>query len=114
MSNKYKAEKTDVGKITFHSKKEAKRYKELKLLEKAGVIKDLKLQPRFLLLDTIRTETETLRKKFYVADFMYYDCEKNITVVEDVKGFKTKDYILKKHMFLEKYGKDYTFFENKR
>lgn len=110
--SKYKSKKTEVDGILFDIKKEASRYKELKLLERAGVIKDLKLQPKFLLLDTIRTEEETLRKKSYIADFMYYDCEKNKTIVEDVKGFKTADYSLKKHMFIEKYGDEYTFFEN--
>lgn len=109
--NKYKAEKTDVGKITFHSKKEAERYIELKELQKQGKIKDLGLQPSFLLLETVRTETETLRRKKYIADFIYYDCETNTTVVEDVKGFKTKDYNLKKHMFLIKYGDKYKFKE---
>lgn len=107
---KYNNRKVMVDGYKFDSMKEAERYKELKLLERAGRIKDLELQPKFELLPTIRTDKETLRKVSYYADFKYE--QDGETVVEDVKGFKTDVYKLKKRIFLLKYGKEYRFFEN--
>jgi hypothetical protein len=101
--NKYSNKKTKVDGITFDSKKEAKRYKELKLLEKAGVIKDLELQPKFLIVDTLRKNGKTFKKRSYIADFMYYDNERKKTVVEDVKGYKAKLYPIKRHLFEQRY-----------
>lgn len=101
--NKYKNQKVKVDGHTFDSQKEARRYKELKLMERAGVIKNLELQPAFELIPTIRTEHETLRKIVYKADFRYTDNKTNGVVVEDVKGFKTDVYKLKKKMLLHKY-----------
>lgn len=101
--NKYKNKKVKVDGHTFHSMREARRYKELKLMERAGVIKDLELQPKFELIPTIRTGTETLRKTVYKADFRYVDTKTKGVVVEDVKGFKTDVYKLKKKMLLHKY-----------
>jgi len=101
--SKYKNQKVIVDGHPFDSKKEARRYKELKLMERAGVIKDLELQPAFELIPTIRTETETLRKTVYKADFRYIDTKTKGVVVEDVKGFKTDVYKLKKKMLLHKY-----------
>ena len=72
-------------------------------MERAGKIKDLELQPMFELIPTIRTETETLRKTVYKADFKYFDVDADHEVVEDVKGFKTDVYKLKKKMLLHKY-----------
>jgi len=102
-THKYNAKKvrTADGKI-FDSKKEAKRYLELKLLERAGKIKELKTQPKFLLFETMRIENRTLRKMYYIADFEYID-EQGRRVVEDVKGFRTKDYNVKIRAFREKY-----------
>lgn len=101
--NKYGNKKVIVDGHTFHSKREARRYGELKLLERAGKIKDLELQPQFELIPTIRTERETLYKVSYYADFRYIDTQTGGVVVEDVKGYKTKTYILKKKMLLHKY-----------
>ena len=101
--NKYRNKKVKVDGHTFHSMREARRYKELKLMERAGVIKDLELQPKFELIPTIRTEHETLRKTVYKADFKYFDVKADHDVVEDVKGFKTDVYKLKKKMLLYKY-----------
>lgn len=101
--SKYKNQKVIVDGHTFHSKKEARRYGELKLLARAGKIKDLELQPKFELIPTIRTDTETLERVSYYADFRYFDLTKNCVVVEDVKGYKTSVYILKKKMLLHKY-----------
>lgn len=101
--NKYGNKKIVVDGHKFDSQKEALRYKELKLMERAGVIKDLELQPKFELIPTIRTEQETLRKTVYKADFKYFDVKADHEVVEDVKGFKTDVYKLKKKMLLHKY-----------
>ena len=111
MKSKYRAIKTTVDGIEFDSRKEAMRYQELKLLQKAGVIKDLSLQPNFLLQEKFKYQGETQRKIEYIADFMYWDCERNCCVVEDVKGMKTDVYKLKKKLFLKKYGEKYDFIE---
>lgn len=101
--NKYKNKKVIVDGIKFDSTREARRYRELKLLEKAGMIKDLELQPKFELIPTIKTDKETLRKVSYYADFKYIDTQTGKEIVEDVKGFKTDVYKLKKKMLLYKY-----------
>lgn len=108
--SKYNAKKTVVGGITFDSMKEARRYKELKLLEKAGEISHLQLQPKFRLLDGFKYNGETIRPINYFADFNYIDAEGN-EVVEDVKGKKTDVYNIKKKLFLNKYGERYLFIE---
>ena len=98
MYRKYGSKKTIVDNITFHSKKEANRYCELKLLEKAGKIKDLSLQPKIELLKGFSYNGERIRPIHYIADFRYYIDD--IEHIEDTKGYKTKDYIIKKKMFL--------------
>lgn len=95
--NKYHAVKTVVNGIKFDSKAEAKRYGELWLLQRAGQIRDLQLQVRFELLPKCGDE----RAVYYVADFKY--TENGREIVEDVKGTKTRDYILKRKMFKYRY-----------
>lgn len=109
-NNKYKNKKTIIDGIKFDSKKEAERYRELKLMEKAKMIFDLELQPSFELIPTQKYNGETLRKVKYIADFKYKDLAGDI-VVEDTKGFKTVDYIIKKKLFIQKYGDDVEFRE---
>jgi len=111
---KYHSKKTIVDGITFDSKKEADRYIELRLLEKAGEISDLRMQVEYELLpaqygsDRITPRGNHKRGPLleravkYKADFVYTNDGQ--TVVEDVKGFKTKDYILKRKMMLYFYG----------
>ena len=109
--NKYKNKKVMVDGIKFDSMKEARRYSELKLLERAGKIKDLELQPKFELIPTIRREGQkTERKTVYIADFMYKEIGNDKLVVEDTKGYRTDVYLLKKKLFLYKYP-DYDFRE---
>lgn len=108
--SKYSAVKTKVDGIKFDSKKEARRYKELKILEKADEIKSLELQPRFLLQEKFKYNGKTIRKIEYVADFRYID-EKGNTIVEDVKGMKTEVYKIKKKIFLKIYGENLIFKE---
>lgn len=95
--HKFNAVRTEVDGILFDSKKEAKRYDELKLLERGGIIKDLKLQPKFELTSNgVNIVTDKNKKYTYIADFMYFDNEKGETVIEDAKGMKTPIYKLKK------------------
>lgn len=102
--NKYHNTKVIYNGIKFDSKKEAERYKELKLLEKVGVISDLELQSKFLLQPGyVNAKGEKIRPIYYVADFYYYDNELKKYVVEDTKGVKTDVYKLKKKMFEYQY-----------
>ena len=100
---KYHNKKVVIDGINFDSIKEGNYYLKLKLLEKAGKIKDLKLQVPFVLLETFTRGEKTYRKTKYIADFTYYD-EKNKLHVIDVKGFRTKEYELKKKLMAWKYG----------
>ena len=104
--NKYHNKKVIYNGIKFDSKKERDKYIELKQLEKAGIIKELELQPKFLLLDTIHYKGKTYPKTYYKADFKYFDNEKGKYIVEDVKSLitaKDKVYRLKIKMLLAKY-----------
>lgn len=104
--SKYLAKQTDFKGETYDSKKEAQRAKELALMEQSGLIRQVERQPRFLLLDTIRYQGVTYRKRFYSADFRYVDVKTGKTIVEDVKSAFTKklaDYTKTRHLFLEKY-----------
>lgn len=112
MRSKYKDKKTLVDGIVFDSKKEAARYQELKLLEKAGIIKDLSLQPNFLLQDKFKYRGKTHRKIEYIADFQYYVVKDKKWVVEDVKGYQTDVYRIKKKLFLKRYGEEVDFIES--
>ena len=89
---KYRNIKTEIDGIKFHSKKEAKRYSELKMLESASAINQLELQPQFPLY----VNGEKICK--YIADFRYFDVATQTWVVEDVKSpaSKTPVYRLKK------------------
>lgn len=88
--SKYGNVKTTVNGRTFDSKREADRYSELLLLEKAGEISNLELQPEFPVL------IGGVEVFVYVADFKYWDMKKKLLVTEDAKGFKTPVYRLKK------------------
>ena len=98
---KYRAFKTTVGGITFDSGLEARRYTQLKMLEKAGTIKNVQIQPKFRLMDSYKYDGKTIRAIDYIADFMYEEDGKRI--VEDVKGIRTKDYIIKSKLFIKKH-----------
>lgn len=117
MRNKYHSRKISRDGLTFDSLKEYRRYCELALLEKAGQITELKLQVPFELLPAQYETFERYGKKgqrlkdgsrciekavVYKADFVYKENGK--TIVEDTKGFKTKDYILKRKMMLYFHG----------
>ena len=102
--SKYNSKKTVVDGQKFDSKKEARRYQELLLLEKAGEIKNLCRQVKFVLIPSQRDENGKVieRECSYKADFTYEEGIK--TVVEDVKGYRTKEYIIKRKLLLYQYG----------
>ena len=115
--NKYQAIKTVVDGIEFDSRKESRRYQELKLMQRAGVIQDLKMQVKYILIPAqyetferygkngqrLKDGQRLLEKECsYIADFVYIENGKEI--VEDTKGVKTKDYILKRKMMLWIHG----------
>lgn len=101
--NKYGNTRVNFDGKTFDSQKEANRYSELKFLEKLGKIKNLELQPRFELQSSFRKNGQTYRSMVYIADFQYFDVDRNKIIIEDTKGFKTKEYLLKKKMFESRY-----------
>lgn len=117
MRNKYQAIKTCVNGIEFDSRKEARRYQELLLLQRAGEIKNLELQKKYVLIPALYETYERIGKKgqklkdgkrllekecSYIADFVYEENGKEI--VEDTKGVKTKDYIIKRKLMLYVHG----------
>lgn len=96
--SKYGAVKTEIDGIVFDSKHEAARYQELRLLERAGEINNLRFQVPYILID----KSKYGRSIKYVADFVY---ERNgDQIVEDAKGARTPVYRLKKRMMAERYG----------
>ena len=100
--SKYRSRKTVIDGITFDSKAEARRYADLKLMERAGIISNLELQPSFVLLDAFRDASGALHRAItYKADFRYTEAGK--TIVEDVKGMETREFKLKRKMLLSKY-----------
>lgn len=104
MRSKYRATKTTIKGETFDSKAEARRYKELKLLERGGKISELRCHPRYKLLDPYANGLGIrVRPIFYEADFSYKKKETGGYVVEDVKGVRTEVFKIKKKLFEKKY-----------
>ena len=120
--SKYGNEKTVIDNIKFDSKHEAERYCQLKLLQRAGVIRDLELQKEFILIPAQYKSEERYgkngkrlkdkqilveRKVSYFADFTYIEVESGQMIVEDAKSEITrtdKTYILKRKMLRHFYG----------
>lgn len=114
MRAKYHNRKITRDGVTFDSRKEFRRYEELQLLQQAGEITNLRRQVKFVLIPTQREPSKIgtrggvkkgkllERECAYVADFVYLENGK--TVVEDTKGVKTKDYIIKRKLMLRVYG----------
>ena len=113
--NKYHNKKLQVNGESFDSMKELRRWRDLKLLEKAGVITELRRQVPFELIPDQR-EPDRIgprggrkpgrmieRKAVYIADFVYRD-QDGREVVEDCKGMRTKDYVLKRKILLFRFG----------
>lgn len=105
MKRKYGNRKTVIDGIQFPSKLEATRYQQLKLLERAGQITGLELQPRFELIPKQRrADGKAERACEYVADFRYTDVRTGQQVIEDAKGMRTRDYIVKRKLMLQVHG----------
>ena len=105
--SKYHNSWTEIDGIRFQSRKEGERYAELKLLERAGRIRSLVLQPKFELQEGFtNAEGKKIRPITYIADFIYYDCDLDRTIVEDVKSpvTRTQVYMVKKKLFEYKYN----------
>lgn len=118
MATKYKNTIITIGSKVFDSKKESKRWQELCLLQRVGQITDLQRQVKFVLIPTqyekfprysdktgkrLKDGIRTLEQECsYVADFVYMKDGKQ--VVEDTKGVKTKDYIIKRKLMLHVHG----------
>ena len=98
-NSKYGAKKVIINGIKFDSQKEGNHYLELKLLEKQGLIKDLRIQVRFELQQKYKKNNKTIRAINYIADFVYFDKAKKKMIIEDTKGFRTEVYKLKKKIF---------------
>lgn len=106
--NKFNAKKVYFDGIAFDSKKEANRWAELKLLERAGLISNLDRQVRFELIPNQRDENNKVieRKIDYIADFVY--TKNGQQIVEDVKGYKGSIayqlFVIKRKLMLYNYG----------
>lgn len=107
--NKKSKRRIDGKMVTFDSKIEAERAMYLVALRNEGVIHSLEFQPEYILQDGFRRHGKTIRAIKYKADFRYTQDEK--TVVEDVKGKKTTEYMLKKKLFLFHHGENIQFVE---
>ena len=104
--NKYGNRKTWVGDQCFDSKREANRWVELVLMQKAGEIRNLERQVPYELIPEVRDETTgkvIQRNIVYKADFVYQDRDGSL-VVEDAKGCRTKEYLIKKKLMLWRNG----------
>lgn len=101
--SKYYNQKITVDGITFDSRKEYRRYRELCLMERAGEIDNLERQVKFELIPTQKKNGKVVERACsYVADFVYN--ENGEQVVEDAKGVRTKEYKIKRKMMRWLYG----------
>lgn len=99
--NKYRNRKILIDNHRFDSELEAKRYCQLKLLQRAKQISNLRLQVPFLLQESFKKNGKTHREINYIADFVYE--ENGQTIVEDTKGMKTETFKIKQKLFEYKY-----------
>jgi len=103
--NKYRAEPTVVDGVKLASKAEARRFRQLQMMERVGAIQDLEVHPRFDLI------VAGVKVGVYTADFRYTDCESKKLVVEDVKGGRatiTEAYRLRKRIVKALYDVEVT------
>lgn len=119
MVNKYRNKKVTLDGIEFDSRKEAQRWFELKMLERAGEIQALQRQVKYILIpkqvETYERYGKTGKRLAdgerviekecaYYADFVYMDNRTRKLVVEDTKGMRTDAYIIKRKLMLERFG----------
>lgn len=110
--SKYHAKKVSIQGETFDSKREARRFLELQMMEKAGRISGLQRQKKFVLVpaqyepDTTGPRGGRIKGKLlerevaYYADFVYWDKDAKEFVIEDTKGVRTPEYIIKRKLML--------------
>ena len=106
---KYGNKKIEIDGVKFDSKKEARRYQALLLMQRAGEISDLELQPKFELIKSVKfAGTDRAKPAIrYFADFAYTETATGKRIVEDVKSKITREspvYRIKKHMMLAIHG----------
>ncbi len=101
--SKYGNKKITIDGYQFDSLAEARRYEELCLMETAGAIKELFMQPRYELQKPF-TDNEGKRHRaiFYIGDFYYVEVKTGLRIVEDVKGKATPAFLIKQKLFLYK------------
>ena len=102
---KYHSRKITVNGIVFDSHREARRYQELLLLLRAGEISQLEMQKKYTLIPAQKKPSGgTERAVTYTADFVYTDNRTGKKVVEDTKGVKTQQYIIRRKLMLWAHG----------
>ena len=87
---KYNNTKCEYRGIKFDSNAEMRRYQELELLQRAGEIQALELQPEFILLEKFRYKGKAIRAVKYIADFRYLEVASNTIIIEDLKSLITE------------------------
>lgn len=104
--SKYGAQKTTFRGQTFDSKKEAERFAQLRYMQMGKLISGLECQVKFELIPNQKDENGKVieRAVTYIADFVYTDLRTGEQVVEDTKGVKTKEYIIKRKLMLHVHG----------
>lgn len=101
--SKYGSRKVTIDGVTYDSLKEYHRFCDLKLMQRAGIITGLQRQVKYELLPTQRINGKVIeRPVYYYADFVY-KMDRQL-VVEDVKGYKTPEYVIKRKLMLSVYG----------
>ena len=104
--SKYGNRKVEINGILFDSLREARRYTELRILERAGHISNLEVHKKYVLIPTQRDRAGKLLEQqcSYYADFSYIDNDSGKEVVEDTKGVRTEAYRIKRKMMLYVHG----------
>lgn len=101
--SKYGSRKVTIDGVTYDSLKEYHRFCDLKLMQRAGIITGLQRQVKYELLPTQRINGKVIeRPVYYYADFVH-KMDRQL-VVEDVKGYKTPEYVIKRKLMLSVYG----------
>lgn len=107
-TSKYGNEKQEADGLKFDSKKEYKRYVQLKTMQRCGLIKDLQHHKVYEIAPAVKfpSKKSTSQPRYYEADFVYIDTKTGMTIVEDVKSEATVTqlYLLKKHLMMAIHG----------
>lgn len=107
MLSKYSSRQVFHDGHMFDSLAEMRRYQDLRLMEASGAISDLEVHPRYVLLESFRRGNVHFREIAYEADFSYIEAGRR--VVEDVKGHETREFQIKRKLFMHRYGDEYEF-----